>query len=216
MLPSIAPYQLNPGKTYPNRTTWDPDPTRAVILIHDMQKHFVNAFSDGTPNQLSTAINNIQKLKHHAQTHHIPVIYTAQPPQQSPADRQLLTDFWGPGVQDPESAHIIDELSPDPHDTVLTKWRYCAFYRTDLEDRMRNHHKNQLWITGIYSHIGCLTTALSAFMHGFQVFFIADAQADFSQTYHEQALEYVSSRCGQVVTTSQLLSHPLHATGSTQ
>lgn len=49
------------------------------------------------------------------------------------------------------------------------------------------------------SHIGCLTTALVAFMNGIQVFVVADAQADFSLADHTMALDYVSGRCDVVV-----------------
>lgn len=204
MLPSISPYTLPYPLESSNRTSWEPNPARAVLLIHDMQEHFIQSYQRTESSHINQAISNIAKLRQLARHYEVPVIYTAQPPQQDHNDRQLLTDFWGPGLQDQAAAHIIQELEPLANETVLTKWRYCAFYRTDLEDRMRNHHKNQLWITGVCSHIGCLTTALTAFMHGFQVFFVADAQADFSLDYHLQALEHVSSRCGQVITTDQI------------
>ncbi|ORC15966.1 MULTISPECIES: isochorismatase family protein [Rothia] len=206
MLPSIDSYRLSTSSLPANRTRWQPDPHQAVLLVHDMQNHFVQAFDRTPHSQITQTIRNIQQLHRMATDLDIPTVFTAQPPQQDPADRQLLTDFWGPGLQDPHAAHIIQELTPHPNDTVLTKWRYCAFYRSDLEDRMRNHAKTQLWITGIYSHIGCMTTALSAFMRGFQVFFIADAQADFSEENHRQALTYVSQRCGQVLLTRDIIT----------
>lgn len=213
MLPSIDSYRLSKASLPSNRTQWQPDPSQAVLLVHDMQNHFVQAFNRTPQSQITQTINNIQRLHRTATTLEIPTVFTAQPPQQDPADRQLLTDFWGPGLQDPQAARIIQELTPGPNDTVLTKWRYCAFYRSDLEDRMRNHAKTQLWITGIYSHIGCLTTALSAFMRGFQVFFIADAQADFSQENHQRALTYVSQRCGQVLLTDDIIKAAQQETG---
>lgn len=206
MLPQIKPYTLDPHQLPPNTTSWEPDPDRAVLLIHDMQKHFVQAFHADQDSQIQIAVSNINKLRQYASKHHLPVVYTAQPPHQKPEDRQLLTDFWGSGLSDAQNAEIIGDLTPTPSDTVLTKWRYCAFYRTDLDDRMRNHAKDQLWITGVYSHIGCLTTALTAFMKGYKVFFIGDAQADFSEQEHLLALKYVASRCGQVTATDHLLA----------
>ncbi|WP_346844897.1 isochorismatase family protein [uncultured Rothia sp.] len=205
MLPSIQSYTLPHNHIPANTTHWQADPSTAVLLVHDMQEHFARSFDQQAENQFDVAKNNIKTLTRAARQQDIPVVYTAQPPQQDSRDRQLLNDFWGPGLNDEASARIIKELEPQPQDTILTKWRYCAFFRTDLEDRMRNYGKNQLWITGVYSHIGCLTTALTAFMHGYQVFFVADAQADFSEEEHIQALNYVAGRCGQVISTEQLL-----------
>lgn len=210
MLPAISSYRLPSNVMPANRTNWRPDPSRAVLLIHDMQEHFAQAFDRTDTSQFQTAVTNISKLLDKARSVDIPIVYTAQPPQQDARDRQLLTDFWGPGLQNERSAQILPELTPSSSDTVLTKWRYCAFFRTDLEDRMRNYGKDQLWITGVYSHIGCLTTALTAFMHGFKVFFVADAQADFSPQQHLDALEHVATRCGQVISTEQLLKSFIH------
>lgn len=205
MLPTIDRYTLSSQNLPPNTVRWVPDREHAALLVHDMQNYFVQAFNRAPGSAIHTAISNTARLIRSAHQHQQPVIYTAQPPQQTAGDRALLTDFWGPGLTQADDALIIPELAPTEADTVLTKWRYCAFYRTDLEERLRAAGKTQLWISGIYSHIGCQTTALTAFMRGFKVFFIADAQADFDAAYHHVALTYVASRCGYVTTTDQLL-----------
>ena len=136
----------------------------------------------------------------------IPVYYTAQPPRQNPADRRLLTDFWGDGLQDDESAQILDELAPTEADTVLTKWRYSAFVRSPLEEQLKDLGRDQLIISGVYAHIGCLTTALEAFMRDIQPFMVADALADFTEEEHRMACEYASGRCARVLDTAEVLA----------
>lgn len=211
-LPKIAPYSYR-EQEHQNRVNWRVDPARAALLVHDMQRYFVRAFElerDGQPlpdAQINIAIANIRRLLDAAHAANIPVYYTAQPPRQNPADRRLLTDFWGDGLQDDENAQILDELAPTEADTVLTKWRYSAFVRSPLEEQLKDLGRDQLIIGGIYAHIGCLTTALEAFMRDIQPFMVADALADFTEKEHRMACEYASGRCARVLNTAEALEH---------
>ena len=211
-LPKIAPYSYR-EQEHQNRVNWRVDPARAALLVHDMQRYFVRAFElerDGQPlpdAQINIAIANIRRLLDTAHAANIPVYYTAQPPRQNPADRRLLTDFWGDGLQDDENARILDELAPTEADTVLTKWRYSAFVRSPLEEQLKDLGRDQLIIGGIYAHIGCLTTALEAFMRDIQPFMVADALADFTEKEHRMACEYASGRCARVLNTAEALEH---------
>lgn len=211
-LPKIAPYSYR-EQEHQNRVNWRVDPARAALLVHDMQRYFVRAFElerDGQPlpeAQINIAIANIRRLLDAAHAANIPVYYTAQPPRQNPADRRLLTDFWGDGLQDDENARILDELAPTEADTVLTKWRYSAFVRSPLEEQLKDLGRDQLIIGGIYAHIGCLTTALEAFMRDIQPFMVADALADFTAEEHRMACEYASGRCARVLNTAEALEH---------
>ena len=211
-LPKIAPYSYR-EQEHQNRVNWRVDPARAALLVHDMQRYFVRAFElerDGQPlpdAQINIAIANIRRLLDAAHAANIPVYYTAQPPRQNPADRRLLTDFWGDGLQDDENARILDELAPTEADTVLTKWRYSAFVRSPLEEQLKDLGRDQLIIGGIYAHIGCLTTALEAFMRDIQPFMVADALADFTEEEHRMACEYASGRCARVLNTAEALEN---------
>ncbi|MCA0155086.1 isochorismatase family protein [Tsukamurella sp. M9C] len=201
-LPKTVVYDL-PEIECPDTVDWTVDPARSVLLIHDMQEHFVGPFErDAEP--LRTVVPNIVALRAAARAAGVPVVYTAQPGDQDPEERALLTDFWGPGLKT-ANQDIIGELTPADDDVLLTKWRYSAFAKSDLAERMRAWGRDQLVIAGIYAHIGIMTTALDAFMRDVQPYVVRDAVADFSAEDHANALTYVAGRCGRVETTDKVL-----------
>lgn len=214
MIPLIAPYPMpGTGELPDNVAGWQPDPARAVLLIHDMQQYFVDFFSPGLP-PVNDLIANIARLRQAAGDLGLPVVYTAQPGGMSHDQRGLLRDFWGPGM-DPREQHrrIITELAPAPADVVLTKWRYSAFHRSPLGDLLAEQRRDQLVICGIFAHVGCLMTACDAFTRDIQPFLVADAVADFDRDSHDMTLGYAAKRCAVTIATSELVS-ALHRRGA--
>ncbi len=207
----IAPYALPDASELPeNRVAWTPDPARAVLLVHDMQNYFVDAYEpDRAP--MTEVIPRIDALRRACARVGVPVVFSAQPPAQAPEDRALLQDFWGSGIgAGPREHRIIDALAPNEDDVVLTKWRYSAFQRTDLRERLHALGRDQLIITGIYANIGCLMTACEAFMQDVQSFFVGDAMADLSPEEHRLALRWAAQRCA-VTTTAERVTAQLGA-----
>ncbi|QCO17080.1 isochorismatase family protein (plasmid) [Azospirillum brasilense] len=206
---SIAPYALPTAADLPqDKVSWSVDPARAVLLIHDMQDYFVGFYGAANP-AIVSCIDRIVRLKRHLKALGVPVVYTAQPPEQSDADRGLLNDMWGPGLTaKPDLAGIVAPLAPDADDRVLTKWRYSAFFRAPLAEMMAEAGRDQLLICGIYAHIGVMQTALDAFMRGIKPFLVADAIADFSREDHMMALRYVARNAGRTIHSDSVLAAP--------
>lgn len=206
-IPRIEPYDLPTADGLPEGVVnWTVDPARAALLIHDMQEFFVAPFTpDASP--MSEVVPRIARLKEACASSGVPVFFSAQPGGMTEDERGLLADFWGPGMSGKEADRaIIAPLSPQPGDTVLTKWRYSAFFRTRLLETMREQSRDQLIICGVYAHIGCLMTACDAFTNDIQPFFISDAVADFSAEYHQLALTYAAQRAAAVHTTESVLA----------
>ncbi|CNE46296.1 isochorismatase family protein [Yersinia nurmii] len=205
-IPTLSAYQLPQAEHVPaNKVGWQFDPTKAVLLIHDMQDYFVSFYGDNNP-MINRVIDNIADIRRYCKRQGVPVIYTAQPNNQSPEDRALLNDMWGAGLNDhPAKQRVVSALTPDEDDEILVKWRYSAFHRSPLEQMMKEMGRDQLVICGIYGHIGCMITATDAFMKDIKPFMVADAVADFSLEEHLMALKYVATRSGRVIFTEELL-----------
>ena len=205
VIPRIAAYPMPPIANSPkNRVNWTLQPQRAALLIHDMQDYFLNFFDTQQP-PIPELLRNIITLRSYCQSLGIPILYTAQPAEQSLADRGLLNDMWGPGlVAQPHLGEIAAVVAPEEGDQVFVKWRYSAFQRTDLKTHLAAAGRDQLIICGIYAHIGCLMTACEAFMNDIQPFFVVDAVADFSADEHQMATNYIAQRCGMAVSTQAI------------
>ncbi|MFE6050673.1 isochorismatase family protein [Kitasatospora sp. NPDC056446] len=206
-LPRIPSYPMPAAEELPaNRVAWTVDPARAVLLVHDLQNHFLGAF-DAEAAPVPELLGNVSALAGAARAAGVPVLYSAQLGGQSAAERGLQQDFWGPGIPDDARATAIaDAVAPAPGDTVLTKWKYSAFVRTELERLLREQGRDQLVITGVYAHIGVQATACDAWMQDLPAFVVADAVADFGPAEHRAALAWVAGRCGMVTTTEAVLA----------
>jgi isochorismate hydrolase len=202
-IPAIDPYPMPTAEELPeNVATWTVDPRRAVLLVHDMQRYFLRPFPAVLREPL---VRNAVRLREACAEAGVPTAYTAQPGSMNPEERGLLADFWGPGMRvDPDDRLVVDALAPAAGDWRLTKWRYSAFFRSDLLERMRARGRDQLVVCGVYAHVGILTTALEAFGNDIQVFLAADAVADFSRDAHDLALNYAAGRCAVVSPAAEL------------
>jgi isochorismate hydrolase len=168
-----------------------------------MQEFFLRPFPDDLRERL---VRNAATLLDRCRMLGVPVAYTAQPGGMTDEQRGLLKDFWGPGMQaDPVDRAVVGPLAPGPDDWVLTKWRYSAFFRSDLLARMCKRRRDQLIVCGVYGHVGVLMTAVEAFTNDIQPFVVADAIADFSAARHRMTLEYAAQRCAVVLTTEEVL-----------
>lgn len=161
-IPPIAPYPLPVAADLPGNTAqWVVDPARAVLLIHDMQHYFLKPFPSDIRAQL---VGHVAWLRARFDALGMPIAYTAQPGGMTEEQRGLLKDFWGPGMRvDPVDREVVEPLAPRPSDWVFTKWRYSAFFRSDLLARMRADGRDQLVICGVYAHVGVLMSAVDAF-----------------------------------------------------
>jgi FkbM family methyltransferase len=205
-IPVIESYAMPVASQLPvNVAQWRVDPRRAVLLLHDMQRFFVHRIPAAGAGV--TLVDHVGTLLRHARAAGVPIAYTAQPGGMTREQRGLLNDFWGPGMQvAPEDRSIVDGLTPAPDDWVLTKWRYSAFFKSDLLQRMRDAGRDQLIVCGVYAHIGVLTTVIEAYSNDIETFLVADAIADFSLDRHLMALRYAASCCAVVLTTGEVFA----------
>lgn len=208
MIPKLSTYSLPEAKELPrSKVDWKIDPSKAALLIHDMQDYFLDFWGQDSA-LVKLLVARIKHLRSLCKSQGIPVFYTAQPTEQTPEERALLNDVWGPGVtKHPERKAIASQIAPEEGDVVLCKWRYSAFQRSPLQSILKEQGRDQLIICGVYAHIGCLTTATDAFMNDIKPFMVADALADFSREKHMIALSIAAQCSSQIMTVAEVRKH---------
>ena len=89
---------------------WTPDPKRAVLLIHDMQEYFLDAYSDKESPKVEL-ISNIKVIRENVRNL-VYQLFIQRNGGQTLEQRGLLQDFWGDGIPaGPDKKKIVDELS---------------------------------------------------------------------------------------------------------
>lgn len=203
-IPSKINYSLPLKEHLPeNVPNWEINSSRSVLLIHDMQHFFLNFFE---PKMKDTLIKNIRVIKNWAYKNNVPVAYTMQPGGMTKEQRGLLKDFWGEGMKMvAEDKAVPNFISPEERDWIFTKWRYSAFHKTNLLEKMNKNNKNQLIICGVYGHIGILMTSLESYTNDIKTFVVADGIADFSEDLHMNTLNYTTKCCAALTTVGDFI-----------
>ncbi len=115
-----------------------------------------------------------------------PVIYVCD--AHDPEDKEFEA-FPAHCVKGTWGAEVIPELAPQPEDRLITKTRFDAFFRTELEDVLRELGVTEVWLCGVCTSICVMDTAAGAFYRGFKVVVPEKAVGDFDPEAHIFALK---------------------------
>jgi nicotinamidase/pyrazinamidase len=85
-------------------------------------------------------------------------------------------------------AEVTEELDRKEEDFWLPKPRFSAFFKTGLEDWLRERGVTLCAVAGIATNFCVLTTVLDAICHDFKAVLMEDCTAAFSEDIHQQTL----------------------------
>lgn len=85
-------------------------------------------------------------------------------------------------------ADILDQLQPEPEETVIEKTRNSGFFRTSLEDILKKVEVNHLILTGVGTDVCVETTARDAYQMDFAVTTVSNATGTCNEHDHLAAL----------------------------
>lgn len=161
------------------------DPKKTAILVIDMQNDFI---AQGAPLETPMGrriLPTLQRLLAFAREKGMSVIYTAHVHREDGSDLGRFGDIYPPIA---EGACLIDntlgadmypEVTPLPHEPVIKKHRYSAFFGTDLDIILRSKGIETVAITGVTTENCCHAAARDAMYLGYRVAFLSDATGTY-------------------------------------
>lgn len=177
--------------------------SRAALLVLDMQEYFLQEDSHAFIPSAPAIVANIQALISDFHKYHRPVIFTRHINTQ--ANAEMMGKWWREViVEDSSKSRIIQELNI-ADSPVIKKPQYDAFWKTDLDKTLRSLNVGQIVITGVMTHLCCETTARSAFIHGYEVFFTVDGTATYTEEHHRATLLNLAHGFVLPVSTDEVL-----------
>ena len=161
-------------------------PLRSALLVLDMQSYFLDPSSHAFIPSAEAIVPGLKALAGSYYAHNLPVFFTQH--LNSSQDAGSMARWWQDliSIENPLSG-IFPEFDFSNR-YVLRKSQYDAFYQTDLEEILKRRGVSQVVVSGVMTHLCCETTARSAFIRGFEVFFLVDGTATYNKEHHLAAL----------------------------
>lgn len=159
---------------------------RAALLVLDMQDYFLEPASHAFIPSAPAIVPGIRAMIAGFGRSGRPVCFTRHLNAAGDAGRMGI--WWRELLTEDNPLSSISRRLDVGRGTILNKNQYDAFHETSLEAFLKERSVTQLVICGVMTHLCCETTARSAFVRGFEVFFAVDGTATYREAYHRASL----------------------------
>ncbi len=201
---SVAESIKTEAESYCPRINIRYDPSKSALLVIDMQNIFLKeefpAFIPSAP----VILPGIRLLVKKYLSQNRPVIFTRH--LNSKDNAGMMSKWWNRLiVEEDRASEITDELDYSKS-YVIKKFQYDAFIQSDLESILKSNNVTQLVICGVMTHLCCETTARSAFMKQFELFFAVDGTASYTEQLHKGAIINLAHGFAKPVMIDEIIS----------
>jgi nicotinamidase-related amidase len=158
----------------------------AIIVVDMVKDNFKKDSRLPITREGRAILPNLQKLLEEARRRGFPVIFAC--------DSYLREDFIFKGKMKPhslagtEGSEVMEDLKPQPTDIVLPKRRFSAFFKTDLDQKLRELGADTIVVTGITADFCVLATAMDGLCYDFSVILLEDCSASITKERHQNCL----------------------------
>jgi len=179
-------------------------PQKSALLILDMQKFFHDDNSHAFIPSAHAIIEPIKSLANLFINNNLPIITSKHINTEENANQM---DYWWRDyiTEDSEFSELIIEFDL-PQAELIVKSQYDTFYNTNLNEILQKNNIEQVIITGVMTHLCCETTARSAFMQGYNVFFPIDGTATYNEEFHNATLTNLAHGFANITLIENLIN----------
>lgn len=179
---------------------------KAALLILDMQEYFLDPDSHAYIPSGEAIIPNLNRLINYFRKADRPILATRHANTDKDAGR--MAAWWSELlIPDHPRGLLHPDLAIDPSEIII-KSQYDAFHESELRSRLDSEGIDQLVIGGVMTHLCCETTARAAFVQGYEVFFLIDGTATYTEAYHQGTLRNLAHGFAVLTSVAQLLGEP--------
>ncbi|UCG61327.1 MAG: isochorismatase family protein [Candidatus Zixiibacteriota bacterium] len=178
-------------------------PVKSALMVLDMQRYFLEEKSHAYIPSAPVIVPGLIDLMDAYRGRSLPVILTRHLNDGSNAG--MMDRWWQELITKDNPLSEIDDRFKAAGDVVVEKSQYDAFHNTAVEAQLRENNVTQVVVCGVMAHLCCETTARSAFMRGFEVFFPVDGTATYNEEFHKASLLNLSHGFAELVLINELL-----------
>ena len=161
-------------------------PVHSALLVLDLQAYFLNPASHAFVPSAPAILPGINALVRAYAARGLAVILTRH--INTPGNAGQMASWWRDLITADDPLSEIDARLERGTGVEICKPRYDAFLDSPLEALLRERGVSQVVVCGVMTHLCVETTARSAFMRGFDVFFPVDGTATYTEAFHRASL----------------------------
>lgn len=169
----------------------------SAVVVIDLANDFVYpggviADAGGPPYQAlaQAVIAPLERLLKAARRAGVTVVYATD--AHTPADSELKK--WPPhAMRGTKLAEIVPALAPQQGDLVIEKQTYSPFVSSEIDRELRQRGIDRLYITGLHTDCCARHTSADAFQRGYDLVWVTDTLAAFTEEAHKSGLEYLKA-----------------------
>jgi nicotinamidase-related amidase len=171
-------------------------PEGSVLIVVDVQGGSVAEDETGIPKMSDAAsrqgrVDRVKELIAACRATGVPVVFIQE------VHKRTLVDF-GRELDGAEGIHALEGdpttelapgIAPTPHEYLIRKRRYSAFFATELDLVLRSYGARAVLLVGGLTDVCVHYTAVDAHQHDYRIRVIEDCVGGSSQAAHDAALD---------------------------